>query len=297
MRDGTGTTRQRTTDTAWSATAPGAEMVGGALLFCAVLYAWLVSLAEEPYNRGFGGGIAALFWLVVMFFGSPFIVLALGYVHSFVFTTPVMVLSNLAGVRTRMSASYWVLPALVMLAAGYAMPICLLNGSSYGATLCWIAVIGIPPVAVAVFARMRQVPRRTVRRYALAPIVAAVITTFCLGAAAPAYQPPVLERADYVGEWAGDGAVLELGSGGEASAKVLPVHDGFEVVDHCSGHGTWVPAEAQYGSRAGVALAVPDCKEAELRWEVAGTEGRPELFVLLGDPDAGEVVVLRKQTG
>lgn len=57
------------------------------------------------------------------------------------------------------------------------------------------------------------------------------------------------------------------------------------------------PAKAEYGNRAGVALTVPDCKEAELRWEVAGTEERPELFVLMGDPDAGEVTVLRKQTG
>ncbi|MFF8271771.1 hypothetical protein ACF059_30980 [Streptomyces sp. NPDC016562] len=262
-----------------------------------MLYAWLLSFAEEPYNRGFGGGIAALFWLVVLFFGSPFIVLALGFAHSLLFTTPVMTASNFAGVRSRMAAPYWALPTLIVLTLGYAVPISLLSGSSYVATLCWISAVGVPPVAVAVFARMRQVPRRTVRRYALAPLVAAVIATFCLGAAAPAYQPPVLERADYVGAWAGDGVILELGAGGEVTAKVLPVHDGFEVVDHCSGHGTWAPAEAEYGRRAGVALAIPDCKEAELRWEVAGTEPRPELFVLMGDPDAGEVAVLRKQAG
>lgn len=213
-----------------------------------MLYAWLVSFAEEPYGRGYGGGIAVLFWLVVMFFASPFIALSLGFIHSLLFTTPVMVASNFVGARTRMSAPYWSLPALLLLAVGYVLPISLLNDSSYFATFSWISAVGIPPVAVALFARMRQVPRGTVRRYALAPIVAAVIATFFFGAAAPAYRPPVLERADYVGEWAGDGTILELGAGGEVTAKVLPVHDGFEVVDHCSGHGTWTRQRRSTGT-------------------------------------------------
>ncbi|MFE3557817.1 hypothetical protein ACFXKW_23550 [Streptomyces sp. NPDC059193] len=267
------------------------------MLFCGVLYACLASLADEPYGRGYGGAIGVLFWLAVLFFLSPFIVLALGFVHSLLFTTPVMTASNFAGARTRMSAPYWALPALLLLSVGYAVPISMVSGSSYVATFCWISAVGIPPVAVSVFARMRQVSRLRVRLYALVPIAVAMVVTFFVGAAAPTYRPPVLERADYVGEWAGDGTILELGAGGEVTAKMLPVHDGHEVIDHCSGHGTWIPAEAEYGNRAGVSLSIPDCKTAELRWGVAGTEGRPELFVLMGDPDAGEVTVLRKQTG
>ncbi|MFG2985654.1 hypothetical protein ACGFYQ_31100 [Streptomyces sp. NPDC048258] len=199
--------------------------------------------------------------------------------------------------RTRISAPWWALPAVGLLAAGYAVPISLVVGTSYAATFGWIAAAGLLPVGVAVFARMREVPKVKVRRWALGPIVVAVIATFFVGAASPMYQPPVLERADYVGEWAGDGVRLELGAQGEAMAEKLPVHDRSDVVDRCSGHGTWEPEEETYGSRAGVALTILDCEGAQLRWEVAGTDERPELFVLRGDPDAGDVAVLRKRVG
>ncbi|MFI8501704.1 hypothetical protein ACIGFK_24870 [Streptomyces sp. NPDC085524] len=291
-----GTTGRRTTD-AWSGIAPGAETVGGAALLCAAFYAQLAALAGEPYGRGYGGGIAVLFWLFVMCVIGPFIALGLGYVHSLLFTTPVMAASNLAGVRTRVSAPYWAAPTAALIAAGYAVPLSLLADASYAAAFGWIAAVGAPPVVVAVFARMRQVPRGTVRRRAVAPIAVAVVATFFIGVDVPAYQPPVLGRADYIGEWAGDHVRLELGPQGEAVVRRLPVHDGFEVVSHCSGRGTWKPVEQAYGDRAGVALAVPGCERAELTWQVAGTAQRPELFVLMGDPDDGETAVLRKQAG
>ncbi|MFF5065531.1 hypothetical protein [Streptomyces sp. NPDC000460] len=85
-----------------------------------------------------------------------------------------------------------------------------------------------------------------------------------------------------------------VGPRGEVTARELPVYTGFEVVDHCSGHGTWKPLEAARGHRAGVDLAIPDCQDASLSWKVAGTEEHPELFVLMGDPDAGETAVLSK---
>ncbi|WP_327129770.1 hypothetical protein [Streptomyces sp. NBC_01727] len=52
-------------------------------------------------------------------------------------------------------------------------------------------------MGVAVFARMRQVSRIRVRRWALGPIVVAMIATFFVGATSPTYQPPALERANY----------------------------------------------------------------------------------------------------
>ncbi|MET9887533.1 hypothetical protein ABZZ20_31215 [Streptomyces sp. NPDC006430] len=60
-----------------------------------------VGLAGESYGRGYGGGIALLFWLVVMCVPGPLIAVSLGCVHSLFFTTPVMVASNVVGVRTR----------------------------------------------------------------------------------------------------------------------------------------------------------------------------------------------------
>ncbi|MBT2446812.1 hypothetical protein J7F03_06925 [Streptomyces sp. ISL-43] len=280
---------------AWSGIAPGAEAVGGVQLLCALLYAQLNALAQEPYGRGFGGGIAVLFWLFVMVVGSPFVVILLGYVHSVLFTTPVMELSNAAGMRTRVSAPWWALPMTGALAVLYSIPVSLLAGPSYAATCGWIAAAGVLPVGVAVLARMRQVPRGKVRKWMILPGVAAVITTFYFGATAPVYEPPVLGRAEYVGEWSGDGVRLELTAQGEAAANWLPVDDGLDVVGHCTARGTWKPEEAAYGRGAGVALTVPDCKDAQLRWEVAGTAKRPELFVLIGDPDAGDMRVLRKR--
>ncbi|MFJ8013531.1 hypothetical protein [Streptomyces sp. NPDC096339] len=289
------TGRQRTDS--WSGIAPGAETVAGTVLLCSALYAQITSFVGEPYGRGYGGGIAVLFWLFVMCVPGPFIAVGLGFLHSLLFTTPAMVASNLAGLRTRISAPYWAVPAVIVLAAGYAAPLSLLADTSYAATFCWIAATGAPPVAVAVFARMRQVPRRKVRLWAVAPSVVAVIATFCIGAAAPAYRAPVLERADYIGEWAGDHVRLELGPEGEAVVHQLPVHDGFDVVSHCSGNGTWESGEATYGERAGISLTIPGCERAERVWLVAGTAEHPELFVLMGDPDDGEMAVVRKQAG
>ncbi|MGW6705833.1 hypothetical protein ACWGDE_13225 [Streptomyces sp. NPDC054956] len=290
-------TTERPRQDHWSGIAPGAEAVGGAQLFCAVLYWQISSLAEEPYGRGYGGGIAVLFWMFLMLVCGPFLMIGLGYVHSALVTTPVMELSNAAGVRTRVSAPWWALPVLGAIAAVYAVPVSLLDHTSYAATWGWIAVYGVLPVAVSVFARMRQVPRGRVRRWAILPALAAVIATFWFGATAPAYRPPVLAGADYVGEWEGDGVRLELGAEGEAKAVKVPVTDAFEQVGSCSGPGTWVPVEADDFHRGGVFLKVPDCKgRAELRWDVAGTARKPELFVLIGDPDDGDVRVLHKRT-
>ncbi|WP_329388117.1 hypothetical protein OG625_32595 [Streptomyces sp. NBC_01351] len=291
------TTQQRYT-APWSGIAPAAETVGGAQILCVGLYTWLISLQQEPYNRGWGGGIALLFGLLVMAFVGPLLAGLLGFLHSFLFTTPVMVASNFAGLRTRLSAPYWAVPVMALIAAGYALPICLLADTSYVGTFTLIAGAGLLPVGVAVFARMRQLPSRTMRLWTVGPTAVALVAAFYLAATAPTYQPPVLERADYVGEWAGDGVRLQLGAQGEATVRRLPVHDGFEVVGHCSGHGKWTPTEAAYGSRAGVHLTIPTCgDDAQLSWEVAGTEEHPELFVLMGDPDDGMTAVLRKWVG
>ncbi|MFD3538234.1 hypothetical protein ACFWUQ_01875 [Streptomyces sp. NPDC058662] len=295
MRNHAGATERHTV--AWSSIAPGAETVGGAQILCALLYAQLAALAAEPYGLGYGGGIAVLFGLVVTCVLGPLVAVLLGCVHSFLFTTPVMVASNAAGMRTRLAAPWWALPTVGVLAAGYAVPVSLAADTSYAAAFGWIAAAGVLPVGVAVLARMRLVPRAAVRRWVLAPAAVGVVASLYVGAAAPQYRPPVLERADYVGVWAGDGVRLQLGADGGATARMLPVHDGFDVVGRCSGPGTWKAGEAAHGGRAGVRLAVPDCEGAELGWQVAGTDERPELFVLMGDPDAGEVVALRKRAG
>ncbi|MFB7053254.1 hypothetical protein ACFCXT_08940 [Streptomyces vinaceus] len=250
-------TTERQRKGTWSGNAPGAEVIGGVQLICAALYSRFAMVAEEPYGRDYGGGMAILFSLFVMCVLGPAIVFIVGCV-----------------------------------------PISLLIGTSYAATFGWIAAAGLLPVGVAVFARMREVPRIKVWRWALVPSVAAVLAAFTCGLNAPMYRPPVLERADYVGEWAGGGVRLEIGAQGTVVAEELPVPGAQDLVNRCSGHGTWKAEgeDAARGLRSGVALTIPDCKSAELRWAVAGTDERPELFVLVGDPDDGDVSVLRKRT-
>lgn len=278
-----------------SSTAPGAEIIGGTQLFCTLMYSWLTGLGEEPYGRGYGGGIAVLFALFLVCAGGPFVLFFLGWAHNVLVTTPAMELSNAAGLRTRISAPWWALPVVGAIAAVYAVPVSLLDHTSYVATWGWIAVSGVPSVGVAVFARMRRVPKGRVRNWMVLPSLVAVIATVYFAAVAPGYEPPALERADYAGTWEGDGVRLELGAGGEAKASELPVVMWHEQERSCSGTGTWAPRVEAHHRGAGVDLRIPDCAGAQHAWEVAGTARKPELFVLIGDPDDGDVRVLHKR--
>lgn len=280
----------------WSGIAPGAETVAAGQFQAAAVFWQLVSLTEEPYGRGFGGGIAVLFWLAFMCTLQPALMFGLGWVHSALFTTPVMELSNAAGLRTRIPAAWWALPAVGLLAAGYAAPLALLSGSSYLSTWGWTAAAGVLPALVAVYARMRQKTRASVRRWTIGPAVIAMIAAIVGAFAWPPYEPPVLAHSDYIGVWTGDGVRLELDAQGAAVAGALPAEHRWDEEEHsCTGRGTWKSREASRFYRAGVLLDVPSCAEASLAWEVAGTADHPELFVLLGDPDDGDVRVLRKR--
>ncbi|MCP3760424.1 hypothetical protein [Streptomyces sp. TBY4] len=289
----------------WSAIAPGAETVAAGQFAVAAVFWQTTSFAEavdDPYGRGFGGGIGLLFGLAFTCLVLPLLAFAAGWVHSTLVTVPVMELSHAAGVRTRIPAPVWSLPALAALGALYAAPVALLTPAPYAATWGWLTAAGVLPVAVAVHARMRQRNKASVRRRARGTAAVAVVAAFAAGIAwssqsAGPYRPPVLAHAEYVGEWTGDGVRLELDARGTVMAEKLPVHDGFEVVDRCSGRGTWESREADELHRAGVVLAVPECGDASLVWAVAGTAEEPELFVLIGDPDGGDVRVLRKREG
>jgi hypothetical protein len=61
----------------------------------------------------------------------------------------------------------------------------------------------------------------------------------------------------------------------------------------CDGTGTWEP-DADSDERDGVVVRLDgDCGQ-ETRWSVSGTAHAPELFVLFGDPDAGELRILKR---
>lgn len=288
-----GTAPERPRD--WSGVAPGAETVAAGQFQAAAVFWQLVSFTEEPYGRGYGGGIGILFSFAFMCTLQPALMFGVGWVHSALFTTPVMELSNAAGVRTRIPAPWWALPAAALLAAVYAAPMALLTSSSYAATWGWTAAAGVLPVVVAVYARMRQKTKASVRRWTLGPAAIAMLAAIVAAIAWPPYEPPVLQRADYIGVWTGDGVRLELDARGAVVAGGLPVVRGWDEEGRCTGRGTWKSRQAADSYRAGVLLDVPGCPKASLEWELAGTAESPELFVLIGDPDEGDVRVLRKR--
>ncbi|MDD9377070.1 hypothetical protein M8Z33_10385 [Streptomyces sp. ZAF1911] len=280
----------------WGGIAPGAGAVAGAQFLAGTLFWWAAPGEGDAYGGGYGNFAIGLVFAVA--FGCivlPPLALGAGWVHGTLFTTPVMLLSNAAGVRTRIPAPRWALPALVLLAAVYAVPVSLAMRISYAATWGWIAAAGVLPVGVAVYARMRQRTKGRVRLWALAGTVIAVPTALVAGFLMPPYEPPVLERADYVGVWTGGGTELELDEQGAVRAGGLPVDNGSDEAGRCSGDGTWEDAGAVGSYKAGVILAVPGCANAVLNWQVAGTEEEPQLFVLIGDPDSWDVRVLRKR--
>ncbi|WP_371616461.1 hypothetical protein [Streptomyces sp. NBC_00454] len=284
----------------WSALAPGAESAAMALLVIGGLY-WMLTIGtRDDYDTGYGGAPAAVGMLCMLVFAPP-IVFVLGWLHSCLSTLPVVMLSNALGMRTRFPAPRWALPVLLLLSAAYAAPPAAL-GAPYVTTCCWIAAAGAIPAGVAVCARMRQWARARVRKGILIATAVAVPLTIVGGIVGyttgllPEYRPPALERADFVGEWTGDGTRLVLGEGGEVTAHGLPVEVwGRSDTDSCTGGGTWKAMDPTGRERAGVSLDVPDCGKAELKWSVAGTAQEPELFVLIGDPDGGELRILRKR--
>ncbi|MFZ3498400.1 hypothetical protein ACODT5_35110 [Streptomyces sp. 5.8] len=281
----------------WTGIAPGAETVAAAQFLVGALLWWVSPGESDAYGVGYGTfAIGLILEVAFACVFLPLFAAVAGWVHSTLVTTPVMELSNAVGLRTRISAPRWALPVLVLLAGVYAAPVALLIRTSYLATWGWIAAAGVLPVGVAVYARMRQRRKLRMRLWTLAATAFAVPAALVAGFLMPPYQPPALERGDYVGEWAGSGVRLELDAEGGAMAEKLPVDDGFGVTDRCSGRGTWEhTGGSDDGYGPGVALSVAECEEASLYWRVAGSEEEPQLFVLIGDPDSGDVRILRKQ--
>ncbi|MET8980634.1 hypothetical protein ABZX85_34015 [Streptomyces sp. NPDC004539] len=124
----------------------------------------------------------------------------------------------------------------------------------------------------------------------------------------PEYDPPRLSADRLTGVWHGPrGAELRLSPGGGAEAKSVPAQraDGDrsaeQIYDVCTATGTWfLDTEGRYdrlsgegpGERDGAVVRLEGCG-SDTYWVIGGTTDSPELFVLFGDPDAGDVRILR----
>ncbi|MER7733416.1 hypothetical protein ABTX80_21245 [Streptomyces erythrochromogenes] len=279
----------------WWASAPGAEVVfaGEAI----VVLAFLVALpgSGDSYGQS-GGGAGVLFLLPIVAGVCLPLLLGLGFLHAVVFTRPALALARRTGRRAAAPAWLLAASAAAALAARCA-------GAPYGAALAWIAGTGLPPLLVASLAlRLGTRPAAVVARTSVAtPLLVLVALAAVRGmsdaGAFDTYEPPSPERAAYVGEWHGEGnEVIRLHEGGEAAVERVKASGFGGNGASCTGTGTWTARaeDPRYGTRAGVDIEVRGCSRWGKTWEVSGTAARPELFRWIGDPDSGDLQLLRR---
>ncbi|GCB48341.1 hypothetical protein SNL152K_5665 [Streptomyces sp. NL15-2K] len=184
-----------------------------------------------------------------------------------------------------------------------------------------LVALGVLPVLAVGYARVRA--RNTGRMWGTWSIwwragvasVALFVLTLAGGLVAVTglieeYEAPELSAAQLAGVWRGDdGAVLRLRPDGRAELTRMPVEAGFEASEDfavCQGTGRWsLDEESEYHARDGVVVRLESGSGSgsgsgtgsgcgnETAWTVAGTARFPELFVIFGDPDAGELRILK----
>lgn len=293
----TGGERPAPAGSGWWAQAPGAEVVAGAqLLVGAALWMFWPS-SSDNYDRDGWGPFGLLVFLVFLGVVCLFVVPCLAFLHSLVFTRPAMALARKTG--NPGAAPAWLLAAS---AACAVVPWVL--GVPYADSLAWIAAGGPAPLLLAWWASRRgwrpwPVASVTAGVTALVLLPGALVGGFLLAEAGllKGYESPRLERAAYVGEWAGDdGGTVRIHEDGRVEVEGVLGYGDDDTAARCTGAGTWTERPADHGMRmrAGVDLDVTGCVRWQSQWEVSGTAAHPELFQLVGDPDAGDVRLLRR---
>ncbi|MFE1345854.1 hypothetical protein [Streptomyces sp. NPDC058757] len=147
--------------------------------------------------------------------------------------------------------------------------------------------------------RPRLSDRTVAGRLALGGTLAVVTAWAVAGAvlwAGVAYEPPRLDGERIRGTWSdGRGGTLTFAPDGGVTADGVETRDPADVdpvVRRCGGTGTWRydPGDGPWAQR--ISVAVEGCEP--VRWSVYGSPEHPKIFVHVGDPDVGDVYVLRK---
>ncbi|MFE2533980.1 hypothetical protein [Streptomyces sp. NPDC059371] len=298
-----------------------AAAVCAAQFAVALVVGWVGTFDDDDHGAGLGGGLAAVGLLCVLVFGPPLLA-ALGLVHAVTFTMPAATLARLARRRAPGPEGAWHLGFVLLLGTFWtALAVLLLGLGPTGAGALLLAVSGVPPVLAAAGARRRERAGghppdrgRVWFRSALVALGACVLVVAAatVGLATgliQEYEPPKLGADRLTGVWRGDhGAVLRLRAGGGAELSSVPAQPEFGDVTtkeftRCDGAGTWfLDTAGRYDPyadgpdserRDGVVVRVGDCGH-DTYWTIGGTENHPELFVLFGDPDAGDLRILRR---
>lgn len=290
-----------------------AVAAGAAQLPAVFTLSWMHGLATDPYGRGDGSALG----LMCMVLLAPVYLPVLGLLHAWAQTFPGAALADV--VLRAVRRPLWVkhLLGVTLVGVVWAAVGAVLWGLPFTATALVLAALGVLPVLAMAYARARGATgtwgvRGVWWRAGVASVVLLVLA-FTGGLLATAtglieeYEPPELSAAELTGVWRGeDGAVLRLLPGGRAEVTRMPTEPGYEAdVDFevCGGTGSWsLRKESGYDVRDVVAVRLETgsgtgsgCGE-ETYWRVGGTEEVPELFVILGDPDSGELRILRPQS-
>jgi hypothetical protein len=141
-------------------------------------------------------------------------------------------------------------------------------------------------------------------------LAGAVLAT--IGGVIQDYEPPKLSAGQLAGDWRDDdGAVLRLRPDGHAELTKVPSEPlaaddsahrtgpADPSFTRCDGTGTWgLRTSDPYHQidRDGVLVRLPDGCGDETYWTIGGTADAPELFVLFGDPDAGDLRILTRDS-
>ncbi|NNN36909.1 hypothetical protein HLK59_42475 [Streptomyces sp. S3(2020)] len=296
----------------------------GAAQLPAVVLIWFVDVTTgDDYGvMGAGFGLACLFVLAPLWL--PFA----GLLHACVQTLPAGLLARLTVRRVHGPEWLWHQAWAAVLGLVWAGAVAALWGLPFAATAAALVAFGILPVlGVAYFrraARSRERAWGCTGTWILSAGVSFVLLMVVFGGAVLAtetgvveeYEPPELSAGQLTGVWRGeDGAVLRLHSGGRAELTALPAvsetDDWFADPPYtvCEGTGTWELVRGDEGEgadegveegedegldRDGVGLRVGGGCGTPTLWTIGGTEHEPELFVLFGDPDAGDLRILTR---
>jgi hypothetical protein len=304
----------------------GAE-VNLAAAVCAAQFAvavavwWVGTFDDDDRGATLGGGLAGAGILCMLVFG-PLLVAVLGMLHAAACTMPTATLARLVTRWAPGPEGAWHLAFALTLGTLWAALAVVAGGlPPTGVTVPLIAVSGVlPALGVALTRRRERVTgrpptgRRVWRRSALAALVACglVVGAGTVGLATgliKQYEPPKLGADRLTGVWRGDhGAVLRLRADGRAELTAVPAQPEFEDVStkeftRCDGAGKWfLDTRGRYGPyadgpaslrRDGVVVRLGNCGH-DTYWTIGGTAARPELFVLFGDLDAGDLRVLKQ---
>ncbi|GAB2880772.1 hypothetical protein GCM10027074_56280 [Streptomyces deserti] len=278
---------------------------------------WIGSFRGDDYGAG-GGGALGLLCMAVF---APVVLPVAGLLHATAQMAPAAVLAHLTSGRVR--GPEWArLPlCAALVGACWAGSAAVLWGRPLITTAPLSAGLGLlPALAVVCVRRRAQVTGRPWSglgiwfRSALVSfgLCFVVLVGGVVGTASgliDEYEPPVLSAGQLTGAWRGpDGAVLRLDPGGRAEVTGLPTENEFNAPSAkdftvCDGTGIWfLDREGRHdqylddgpAQRDGVVVRLGDRCGQDTYWTIGGTAREPELFVLFGDPDAGELRILTR---